>query len=360
MKKAIKITIILAGILALAALVVTRKKQALAAKPYGMQPVTVQVAPVTKQMLENTHNYLGVVEAWQTACVSSRISARIEAVLHDEGDFVKAGELLLQLDEGDIQARIRAAESTIRGLEINRDFWVAEDRRDNKLAADGVIPAVEAEATHNRRVEAVSKLETAMRNLDSLRNQLLYTQLTSPFDGLITARDVDPGDLAAPGRTLMVVEDHSALKIVFDAPQEDMEFLKIGLPVRAEVGGKPLDLKITHMYPSLDRGRMVRVEIKAPGNTGFQIGSFVPLNVIWQRHENAITIPRESLMQRGNDEWFVFTVVNGKLLLNPVQKVMESDGRVEVKGLQPGEQVVISTFLGWANLADGLKVEVIK
>jgi RND family efflux transporter MFP subunit len=359
-KKALRIVAILVVVLALAVLVAKRKQQAKAVKPYGVRPVSVHVATVKQQPLESAHSYLGVVEAWQVARVSSRVSAKVDAVPRDEGDFVKTGELLLQLADSDIQAQIKAAASTIQGLETNRDFWVAEDRRDSKLAADGVISSVDADTTHNRRAEAVSKLETAQRNLDSLRNQLLYTKLTSPFDGLITRRDVDPGDLAAPGRALMVVEDHSALKIAFDAPQEDMEFLKTGLPVRTELGGKPVVLEITHMYPSLDRGRMVRVEIKAAGDAGFQTGSFVPVNVVWKRHENAVTVPRECLMQRGSDDWVAFTVVDGVLKLNPVKKVMESDGRVEVEGLQPGGQVVTSTFLGWANLADGLKVEVVK
>lgn len=360
MKKALRILVILVVVLALAALVAKRKQQAKAVKPYGVRPISVHVSPVTQQPMESAYSYLGVVEAWQVARVSSRVSAKVDAVPRDEGDFVKAGELLLQLDDSDIQAQIKAAESTIQGLETNRDFWVSEDRRDSTLAADGVISSVEADTTHNRRAEAVSKLETAQRNLDSLRNQLLYTKLTSPFDGLVTSRDVDPGDLAAPGRALMVVEDHSALKIAFDTPQEDVEFLKTGLPVRAELDGKPVTLEITHMYPSLDRGRMVRVEVQATGESGFKIGAFVPLKVIVQRHENAVTVPRESLMQRGTDDWVAFTVVDGVLKLNPVQKVMESEGRVEIEGLQPGADVVTSTFLGWANLAEGLKVEVVK
>lgn len=360
MKKKLRIIVILVVVLALASLVAIRKKQANAATPYGMRPVPVHVAPVTQRPMENAHSYLGVVEASQVARVSSRVSAKVNAVPHDEGAFVKAGDLLLQLDDSDIQAQIKAAQSTIQGLETNRDFWVSEDLRNSKLAADGVISTVESDTTHNRRAEAVSKLEAAQLTLDSLRSQLLYTKLTSPFDGVITTRDVDPGDLAASGRTLIVVEDHSTLKIAFDAPQEDMEFLKTGLPVRAELGGKPVKLEITHIYPSLDRGRMVRVEITAGGNAGIQTGSFVPLNVVWQRHETAITVPRESLMQRGPDDWVVFTVADGQLKLNPVQKGMESDGLVEVEGLQAGGQVVTSTFLGWANLAEGLTVEVVK
>ncbi len=362
MKKHMGIRIIVIAVLliAMGVLVARRKMHAKQAEAYGVRPISVHVAPVTQQTMESAYSYLGVVKAWQVARVSSRLYAKVDAVPCDEGDFVKADDLLLQLDDSDIQAQIKAAESTIQGLETNRNFWMSEDRRDSTLAADGVISAVEADTTHNRYAEAVSKFETAQRNLDSLRNQLLYTKLTSPFDGLVTTRNVDPGDLAAPGRMLMVVEDHSALKIAFDAPQEDVVFLKTGLPVRAERGNKTVTLEITHMYPRLDHGHMVRVEVQATGESGFKIGAFVPLKVIVQRHENAVTVPRESLMQRSSDEWVVFTVVDGVLKLNPVQKVMASEGRVAIKGLQPSADVVTSTFLGWANLAEGLKVEVVK
>ena len=360
MKKAGRILLIIVVLAGMARVVVKRQAQAKQAQPYGLRPLSVHVAEVTQQPLENAHNYLGVVEAWQVARVSSRITTRVDIVSRSEGDAVKAGDLLLQLDDSDIQAQIKAAEAAIEGLEANRAFWVAEDRRDHTLAQEGVIAIAEAEITRNRLIDAASKLATAQRTLESLSTTLRYTRLTSPFDGVITARVVDPGDSASPNHTLMVVEDHATLKIAFEAPQEDMQFLQTGLPVRATVGGKRIDLAITRVYPSLNHARMVRVEVQAPGDAGFQIGAFTPLQVVWLRHENAITVPRESLMQRGSGDWFVFTVANGKLVLRAVEKIMEGDGRVEVSALQPGEQVVISTFLGWANLTEGLSVEVME
>lgn len=359
-KRALKTILVLVVLLAMVALVAKRKMQAKAAQPYGVRPVSVHVAPVTQQPLESAHSYLGVLEAWQTAKISSRLSAKVNAVPRDEGDSVKTGELLLQLDDSDIQAEIKAVDSTIQSLQTNKKFWVGEAQRDSQLAKEGVISAVEAKTTQNRMAEAVAKLEALQRNRDSLLSKLVYTKLVSPFDGQISTRDVDPGDLAAPGLLLMVVEDRSALKIGFDAPQEDMQFLKEGLPVRAKVGGKMLDLTVTHIYPNLDRGRMVRVEVTTPADPDFQIGSFVPLSVVWKRHDQAITVPIESMMQRAADDWVVFVVVEGTLQLRPVQKIMESSGRVEVSGVQPEENVVTSTFLGWANLSAGLKVEVSK
>jgi RND family efflux transporter MFP subunit len=338
--------------------VVHRRAQARAAEPYGVGPLSVHVAPVTQQALEAAHSYLGVIEAWQTATIASRLAARVDAVPQDEGDSVKAGDLLLALDDNDIQAQVRALDSTIESLGLSRQFWVSESRADGQLAQDGVIPTVEAEATHIRRAEAVAKLEASQRTRDGLLAKLVYTRLVSPFAGMISTRSVDPGDLAAPGQPLMVVEDRSSLKVGFDAPQGDMEFMRTGLPVRAEVGGQMLALSVTHIHPSLDRSRMVRVEVRIPADPSFQTGAFVSLAVIWSRNDQAITVPLESLMQRADDGWAVFVVADGKLQLRSVQLGMTGAGRVEVTGVQPGEEVVTSTFLGWANLSDGLSVEV--
>ena len=374
MKKIFSAILIIALLLAMGALVVKRKGQAKKVKAYGSRPVAVHVAPVIRQSLASSHSYLGILEARQTARISSRISARVETVLHYEGAIIKEGELLIQLDDQDIQAdikgvkaQIKAVRATIRSLKTNKDFWLAEDRRDSKLAKEEVISAVEAETTHNRMTEAIAKLQTAQgsletlrQNRDSLTAKLMYNKLESPFAGQITTRNVDPGDLATPGKTLMVVEERAGLKIGFDTPQEDMHFLKVGLPVQAEIAGKELALTITHIYPNFDRDRMVRVEVKTPARPDFKIGSFVPLTVIWKEHPEALTIPRESLIQNDNGDWVVFVVVDGRLEQRPVEKVMESAGRVEISGLQLDEKVVTSTFLGWVTLASGLKVEVME
>ena len=103
MKKTLGIVMVLAVVLAMLALVAKRKKAMKSVKPCGMRPVAVHVAAVTKQPLERMHSYLGVVEPWQAARISSRISARVESVFFYEGDLAKKGELLLQLDDGDIQ-----------------------------------------------------------------------------------------------------------------------------------------------------------------------------------------------------------------------------------------------------------------
>jgi RND family efflux transporter MFP subunit len=374
MKKVIRIVVIIIVILLMAGLVIKRKKQAKMAKPYGVHPIPVHVASVESESLEKTHDYLGVVEANRQAMISSRISARVNDVPLTEGDIAKKGELLLQLDDQDLtaeygalDARIRGLESTIKSLEANLEYWTKENDRNIKLADKGVIPRAEADQTGNQFANASAKLQTARDSLKTLhQNQktikakTAYTKILSPFDGLITARNVDPGDLAGPGKTLMVLEDRSVYKLVFDAPQEDAAQLSIGLPIRASINNQETELKITHIYPSFNRSRMIRVEAEILPQESIRIGTFIPLSVIFIHHKNATTIPRESLMQTPSGKAAVFVVDNGILKATEVDVVMMSNNKVEVKGLQPGQTVVTSTFLGWTSLASGLKVEVAK
>ena len=361
MKKAPRLIVVLIIIVAMAALVVKRKHQIKNAPAFGMHPLPVRVITPSVTDLQDTRGYLGTVEPYQTAAVASRISARIASIPLDEGDTVKQGDLLLQLDDSDIRAGIKAVESNIQSLETNLAFWASEDLRDSKLAKDGVIPAVEAQVTHNRMSEAAAKLSTARGELGKLNTQLEYTRLTAPFDGIITARRVDPGDLAAPGKVLMTVEDRSSLKIAFDAPQPDLSFLKVGLPVELEINGKPLRLNITHIYPTLNKARMVRVEIKAEPSSQLTSGAFVPLAVVKTQIRKTAALPDSCIMKSPEGQSVVFTVKDGRLHLNQVEVGMRgNNGLISVKGISPTDKVVTSTFLGWANLAEGLKVEVAK
>jgi len=372
MKK--KIFIFCVVILAMAVLVIKRKMQIQKIKPYGIRPIPVRVAKVKQGIMESTHDYLSVVEAWRVAQISSRISARVDDVFHDEGDIVRKNEILLQLDDKDIRENIKGIEKKISGIKIiidglktNYQYWAKENKRYKNLVSSGAIAQANADDVYNKFVTAFAlfnsknnELESLNHTRNSLLSKLIYTKITSPFDGLITRRLVDPGNLAIPAKILMTVKEESKLKLAFDAPQEDMDFLKLGLPVFIRNKKKSPPLKITHIFPSFDNSKMARVEIKFPTNTNYRIGSFIPISVVMQRHKNAVYVPEEALLENPKGGVAVFIVKNGKLLAQPVKKLLGSKGKVEITGVKPGEFVVVSTFLGWSTLSSGLKVEVMK
>lgn len=392
--KTIRILIVLVAVALIGVggvLLVRHKRQVLAAAPkYGTQPTPVRVASAHRGLLQESREYLAVVEPIRVANVSARLTATVERVLHDENEVVDAGDVLVTLDGRQIEdsiaaakAQVEAAEAdlasnqaSVESLERTNSYWQREAQRDRTLAEKGAIPGAQAEGTIDKADEARGKLEAARqksaaiesliealkRKQAELETTLGYCTIRSPFDGLIAHRTVDPGDLAVPGKVLMVVEDRSRLKLGFDVPQQDLPQIHEGLPVSFSIGGKERMATVSHMFPSLNAARMLRVEVYLEGvrMVGLSSGAYVPLRVILGDVKGVTLVPATSVVEAPDRESHVFVVTDGHLDAKPVNILGSTGGDVAVEGVHEGEQVVLSTFLGWAQLSSGLKVEAMK
>lgn len=371
--------------------IVTRKRASLASAPtYGLRPLPVQVAVVVETPLEQTLDYLSVLEPIREANVSARLTAVINEVRVDEGVPVRKGAVLITLDDREIREDIAATESqiaqaeadlaaneaTVQALVQSVAYWNNEEKRDQKLAAEETIPAARAEATSDKanesrgKLAAAKKKSTALRHLVDSRRQgkaaqmvkLSYCTITSPYDGGIRYRRVDPGDLATPGKALLVVADRSGLKLAFDIPQGDLSDVREGQTVRIRVQDRVREVKLTHLYPSLNAARMLRAEATLPPSArdGLACGQYVPISVVIARHGKMPHVPASSVIEMAGKPPCVYLVKEGRLHRVPIRIVGSNGDRVAVEGVAPGDRVVTTSFLGWARLADGMPVEAVE
>jgi RND family efflux transporter MFP subunit len=351
-KKSFRILIMVVAVAVVAGggfALVKHKKQTLAQAPkFGMQPTPVRVASARRGDLRETRDYLAVVEPIRSVNVSARLTANVEKVSVDENEPVKVGDILVVLDSREIAESITSLANTYA-------YWEREAQRDNTLAEKGAIPGAQAEGTSDKANEIKGRLATA-------KTQLSYCTIRSPFDGIVSQRMVDPGDMAVPGKTLMVVEDRSSLKLSFDVPQQDLPQVREGLRALYSVAGKERTAALSHLFPSLNASRMLRAEVYLDGAdaAGLSSGAYVPLQVVLGNSKNVTLIPAASLVESPGRNPHVFIVQDGHLAARPVSVLGSSGDEVAVEGVQAGEQVVLSTFLGWAQLASGRKVEVMK
>jgi multidrug efflux pump subunit AcrA (membrane-fusion protein) len=102
------------------------------------------------------------------------------------------------------------------------------------------------------------------------------------------------------------------------------------------------------------------VDLDGADAAGLSSGAYVPLQVVLRHSKNVTLVPASSLVESPDRNSHVFIVQDGHLAARPVKVLGSSGNEVAVEGIQAGEQVVLSTFLGWAQLASGLKVEVMK
>lgn len=386
MKRRILIIILLIVVIAAALLLVVRKKQELAEAPQSAErPLMVETALSTRGELTQSRTYLGRITPWQRSEVSSRITAAVQEVRVREGERVTAGQILIELDDDELRqatqsaaallenARRQAAalKAQVKMLEENLLYWEKEYERDRMLADEGAIPQAQADASADRLSRAKGELASTgeslraaqslvhsrQNQLEEVRSRLGYARLQAPFDGIVSRRQVDAGDLAAPGRPLLTVEDHRRLKILFDVPQNDLPVFDARQKMSVRSNGRELELPVARRHPSLNDDRTQTMEIELPADGGFTPGAYVQVKAALQQAKDVVLVPTDSLVPAPGQKTVVFIVKDGKTRVQPVEVLLTGAEKTAVKGLKAGETVVRSTYLGWNRLSSGMPVE---
>jgi len=266
--------------------------------------------------------------------------------------------------------------ATVEALEKSVAYWQREAARDNALAKDGAIAEAQAERTVNQVDEIKGQLNAAREKRNALSHtiralswkkaqftaQLDYFNLTAPFDGVVSRRMADPGDLASPGKPLITVEDRSRLMLAFDVPQKDLDRVHERLSVSWRFAGKSFSANLSHLYPTLSEAKMVRAEvyIDGPDMAVPTMGAYVPMTVQVTKFKNVILVPMDCLIDHSGKTPYVYRVQDERITVLKVKVLGNNSKQAAVEGLNPDDTLVINTFLGWATLADGMSVEVAK
>jgi RND family efflux transporter MFP subunit len=387
----IVVLLCLAALVVGAAMLVRRKKAALAEAPrYGLAPTPVRVAQAQRGSLEITRDYLAIVEPARRANLTARITSRVESVAADEGQIVDADRPLILLDDREIvnaievaraqiaqaEAELGANEATVSSLEKSAAFWTREAQRMREALERGAATASETEAAIDKASQLAGQLTAARRKSDALGRQVKalesrvdelntrksYCSISSPFEGVVAQRHVDPGDQASPGKVLMVVEDRSHLKLAFDIPQQDIPLVSVGRTVRFAGPDGRREATVANLFPSLNNARMLRAEVvlEDPAGEGLDSGAYMPVTMVLETKEDVTLVPSSAVIESPAGRPTVFVVAEGKLQAIEVTLLGRNGDRTAVEGVQPGADVVLSTFLGWSRLSAGLSVEAIR
>jgi len=283
----------------------------------------------------------GTVEVAETAAIASRMAATVLEVRAEIGDTVRKGALLVRLDDIDLKARERSAEAGLRAAE-------AQLERVRGLAGREAATAREVESA-----EAAAAAATAER--DAARAQIAYTEMRAPFDGRVADRRVQPGDLAVPGQTLLVLQGRGTLRVAATVSRAIADGLQTGQPVTvARDDGATLEARLSVIAPGGDAGSQ-RVLIKAdlPTDAGLRAGSFVRLRLAGGG-DAPVLVPRAALVERGALTG-IFVVADGRARLRWISPGAVAGDAVEVRaGIAAGETIVVAP----AGLTDGDAVTV--
>jgi RND family efflux transporter MFP subunit len=347
--------------------------------------IPVQTATASLQQWPEVYEATGTVRARTAAVVSSRIMAKVQQVAVQVGDRVREGQLLITLDSQDLDVNVRRAEaagaevlsaipeadSGVAGAKANLDLAQSTFQRMQELASKKSISNQEFDEASARLKSAQASYEMARAKrtqLDSKRAQVQqeirgaaivrdYTRLSAPFAGIVTAKSVEPGSMAAPGVPLLTIEREGAYRLEASVDESRLPFVKAGQTV--DVALESLDWRLTarvsEIVPSVDAAsRAYIVKIDLPAVPNLRSGEFgrarFPMGA-----RSAVTIPPQALVERGQLQ-SVFAIEDGRARTRLVTTGERGPTGVEVlSGLSGGEKVVSPVP---SDLADGARVEV--
>lgn len=324
----------------------------------GAAPVAgsaaVEVARATVARIEDDAQSVGSLRSRQGVMLRPEVSGRIARLGFADGQRVRRGQLLVQLDDTLQRAQLQQAQAQASIARTNL-------QRNRELLAQNFVSASAVDQT-------AAALEVAEAQVALAQAQLERMRIVAPFDGVAGIATVSLGDYVKDGADLVNIEDASSMSVDFRLPERYLARLRTGQPVDVQVDalpGRSFEGRIDAIDSQVDaQGRALLVRARLPNPKGeLKAGMFARARTVFAVREQAVLVPEEALVPTGGKQ-FLVKVVDG-----PAGKVSQRleariglrlPGRVEIlEGLAPGDLVVTA---GQARLmrADGLPLTVVE
>ena len=307
-----------------------------------LSPASVRVQTAERKPRPVFEEVAGTVRAKRQAILEAKVSGRIDRLPVVLGQRLKSGELVLRLDAAELNARLEQANASLEQSE--RDWKRVSTLFGQQAVTRGEYDAAQA---RHRLVQGAAAEAQAM---------LSYLDLTAPFDGVVAKKWAEVGDLAAPGKPLLSVEDSSALQLETDLPETLSARVQQGARLGIRVDGLT-DLligSVAEIAPTVDTlSRTLRVKVDLPAHAGLTSGQFARL-LVPVGENNRLSVPASAVLERGQLE-ILFVVAKQRAHLHLIKTGQRVGDEVEVlSGLQADDMVVT---VGATQLTDGQPVE---
>lgn len=331
----------------------------------GAAPWAVRVVEVTQGRATRGFPALALVKGANEATVAPRLDGIILEMKPREGEVVAAGDLLAQIDTRELNDRLASLEAQRLGASVDAERRARDLRRADELLKDKSISVSEVDQLQAAARGASEQVRSLDKQIAAERTRLGYAQITAPFDGVISARSADPGELAAIGKPLYRLVSTTAGRLEVRLPAEVLERVHPGTEVELTHGGQRLVLHADRIFPSLDERSLGRLEIDVPELPfGAVPGALLRARVITAAIDDTLIVPADTLLP-GSD------ATRGRVLrlskdasprieTVPVTIRLRTADGVAVEGdLEPGERLVRAheTTLLRLNDGDPVKVE---
>ncbi|HEV2853295.1 MAG TPA: efflux RND transporter periplasmic adaptor subunit [Thermoanaerobaculia bacterium] len=364
----------------------------------GPKPTEVQTAKVGRENLQAKVSANGRIQAQKKVDISATIAGQITHLAVEEGDRVKKGQFLLQIDAVNPRAAARSNEYSMQALREEVESartTLAQARTDlRRTEANykaGIVPAADLDRARTtvRAGEAAvqmaeRRVSQAAATLEGARDTLAKTTIRSPMDGVVTARRIEEGEVAvigiqnSPGTVLLTISDMSVVEAELEVDETSIPSVKLGQEARVrldaypnqtfrgvvtEVGSSPLVAAATQAIKF-----KVKVRLDDPP-AGIKPGLSARADILTGFRGDALSVPLQALVVRDverkpgepapppdapREQEGVYLMEGGKVRFQPVKTGLIGDLSIEVtSGLKGGETVITGPFKALRTLNPG-------
>jgi membrane fusion protein (multidrug efflux system) len=312
----------------------------------AVKRVSVEAAEVKLGAISTTVSALGTLQASQSVTIQPEIAGKVARVGFREGDRVKAGDVLIELDQSILGAELDQAKTMLELADVNY-------RRADTLAKQGI-------GTARLRDEGSATFQNARTAVELAKARLQKTVIAAPFAGVIGLSDVTVGRFLNVGDRIVNLEAIDPLKVDFRVPELLLGSVRVGQPVSIAVDAFPEKPFVGEVYaidPLVDvEGRAVRLRARVANPDGaLRPGLFARVRLTIDRRQNAMLVPESALVPQGQDR-FVYLIEDDTVTFTKVATGERNAGEVEItSGLKPGDRIVSG---GQLKLFDGAAVEI--
>lgn len=311
------------------------KNQQTAAAGLQREPLPVDMLVAKPEAFVQKIELTGTIEANEALVLKSEVSGKVTNIFFQEGQHVKAGQLLIKVYDNDLQAQLKKAQAN---LSLSKDI----EARQKQLLEREAISLQE----YN---QAEANLLAAQADVDLLAAQISKTEIKAPFDGRIGFRHISPGEYVTPGIDIASIVNDNPAKILFSVPEKYASLITQNTKILFQIEGDitPREAVVFAIDPAIDRStRTLQLKAKAENSAGLLIpGAFAKIDLILNAIDSAILIPSQALLSEAAGQK-VYLFKDQKISPVYVQTSTRTNDRVLItSGIEPGDTVITSGMM---------------
>ena len=314
------------------------RKQEQAALGAPKAPSALELSPADLLVLHpqpfaRTLAVSGGLKAVNSAVVRAKVAAEVKSLTVREGDTVKAGQVIGQLETTEVELRLRQAEQNAASARGQLDIARRALENNKALVAQGFISATGLETSVSNEASAQATYGAAVAAVDLARKSRTDAQLVAPINGIVSVRAVQPGERVAVDTKLVEVVDLSRIELEAAVAPEDVGAVQVGQIAMLQVDGlaAPAQAKVVRINPSTQSGtRAVMVYLELLPQPGLRQGLFARGAIEIER-KTALVAPANAV-RVDQARPYVLAVVDGKVAQRPV--TLGARGRVAESGTE--------------------------